>query len=357
MRWSGTHSALGLLLLPLLVAFATAVPQEARNDVKDGPAPVSSPGHKLHHNNNHNNNKGAPLDAAAQPVDALQGARVAPAEEAMEHEALSPVSHAGGAGGGGGGDVGFVHAVVASLSVIVVSELGDKTFFIAAIMAMRYNRMTVFAGAMAALAFMHCLSVLFGFATTVVPRVYTYYISTALFALFGVRMIRDGLRMGPDEGQEELEEVQAQIKRRDKEMEGDVESGNLSPPSGSGSRRWWWWCGGGGGGGCGGGQLCRLYRATLPAVPPVLLQALTLTLVAEWGDRSQLATIVLASRENPLGVALGGCVGHGLCTGLAVIGGRMIAQRISVRTVTLVGGVVFLLFAVSSLFISPESAS
>lgn len=29
---------------------------------------------------------------------------------------------------------------------------------------------------------------------------------------------------------------------------------------------------------------------------------------------------------------MGGTVGHCLCTGLAVIGGRMIAQRISVRT-------------------------
>ena len=37
-------------------------------------------------------------------------------------------------------DLGFIHAFVASLSVIIVSELGDKTFFIAAIMAMRLSR-------------------------------------------------------------------------------------------------------------------------------------------------------------------------------------------------------------------------
>ena len=36
---------------------------------------------------------------------------------------------------------------------------------------------------------------------------------------------------------------------------------------------------------------------------------------------------------------------------MAVIGGRMIAQRISVRTVHLIGGVVFLLFAVAGLLI------
>uniref|UniRef100_A0A671DZI5 GDT1 family protein n=1 Tax=Rhinolophus ferrumequinum TaxID=59479 RepID=A0A671DZI5_RHIFE len=59
--------------------------------------------------------------------------------------------------------------------------------------------------------------------------------------------------------------------------------------------------------------------------------------------------------EDPCGVAVGGTVGHSLCTGLAVIGGRMIAQKISVRTVTIIGGIVFLAFAVSALFISPDS--
>ena len=47
---------------------------------------------------------------------------------------------------------------MASISVIIVSELGDKTFFIAAIMAMRYNRLTVLVGAMLALGLMTCLS-------------------------------------------------------------------------------------------------------------------------------------------------------------------------------------------------------
>ena len=56
------------------------------------------------------------------------------------------------------GNLGFLHAFVASLSMIVVSELGDKTFFIAAIMAMRHARLTVFAGAIAALAIMTILS-------------------------------------------------------------------------------------------------------------------------------------------------------------------------------------------------------
>ena len=34
----------------------------------------------------------------------------------------------------------FIHGFIATLVVIIVSELGDKTFFIAAIMAMRHPR-------------------------------------------------------------------------------------------------------------------------------------------------------------------------------------------------------------------------
>ncbi|XP_027312877.1 putative divalent cation/proton antiporter TMEM165 [Anas acuta] len=233
-------------------------------------------------------------------------------------------------------NLGFIHAFVAAISVIIVSELGDKTFFIAAIMAMRYNRLTVLAGAMLALGLMTCLSVLFGYATTVIPRVYTYYVSTALFAIFGIRMLREGLKMSPDEGQEELEEVQAEIKKKDEELQRTkLLNGPADVETGSGTtipqKKW------------------------LHFISPIFVQAFTLTFLAEWGDRSQLTTIVLAAREDPYGVAVGGTVGHCLCTGLAVIGGRMIAQKISVRTVTIIGGIVFLAFAFSALFISPDS--
>lgn len=64
----------------------------------------------------------------------------------------------------------------------------------------------------------------------------------------------------------------------------------------------------------------------------LFLEAFTLTFLAEWGDRSQLTTIILAARENVYGVVLGGISGHALCTGIAVIGGKLIATRISVRT-------------------------
>ncbi|KAB7502666.1 Transmembrane protein, partial [Armadillidium nasatum] len=64
----------------------------------------------------------------------------------------------------------------------------------------------------------------------------------------------------------------------------------------------------------------------------VLLEAFTLTFLAEWGDRSQLATVVLAASNNIYGIIVGGLLGHFLCTGLAVVGGKLIAAKISIRT-------------------------
>ena len=70
------------------------------------------------------------------------------------------------------------------------------------------------------------------------------------------------------------------------------------------------------------------------------------------------------------GVCVGGVLGHIICTGLAgrhtafklkhyvnlsclVICGALIAKKISVRMVTLIGALVFIGFAIASLFIDP----
>ena len=45
-----------------------------------------------------------------------------------------------------------------------------------------------------------------------------------------------------------------------------------------------------------------------------------------------------------MAVIIGGTLGHGLCTGLAVVGGRLIAQKISVRTGKLAFDFLFKIF-------------
>lgn len=59
---------------------------------------------------------------------------------------------------------------------------------------------------------------MFGWLVNVVPRIYTFYISTALFAIFGLKMLKEGYYMSPDGGQEELDEVQTDLRKQDEEV-------------------------------------------------------------------------------------------------------------------------------------------
>lgn len=75
----------------------------------------------------------------------------------------------------GNNTIGFWSAFVNSVAMIIVTELGDKTFFIAAIMAMRYSRLIVYSGAMGALALMTILSSAIGFALPqLLPPMYVF---------------------------------------------------------------------------------------------------------------------------------------------------------------------------------------
>ena len=71
-----------------------------------------------------------------------------------------------------------------------------------------------------------------------------------------------------------------------------------------------------------------------------------MTFLAEWGDRSQIATISMGADYNALGICVGGSAGHATATALAVLGGRLMAAKISERSMGFAGGATFLLFGI-----------
>jgi len=223
--------------------------------------------------------------------------------------------------------VGFWKAFTSSLAMIIATEIGDKTFFIAAVLSMKHSRSAVFTGAILALVIMTILSTAMGLVLpNIMPRKYTHILGGVLFMYFGCKLIYDSQQMEQGRVSDELEEVEESLLQQSNKKEEDEEGGrpmSSQNSSKNGSKTGWY---------------------------PVALQSLTLTFLAEWGDRSQIATIALAAAKNPVGVTVGGCLGHSLCTGLAVIGGRMLAARISEKTVTLGGGCVFIIFGLHSLF-------
>lgn len=79
-----------------------------------------------------------------------------------------------------------------SFLAILVSEIGDKTFFLAMIMATRYNQFIVFIGGYGALFVMTVLSTAFGkIATAWISPLFTNLVVTVLFLYFGVKMLLD----------------------------------------------------------------------------------------------------------------------------------------------------------------------
>ncbi|WP_414543246.1 TMEM165/GDT1 family protein [Nostoc sp. CCY0012] len=196
-------------------------------------------------------------------------------------------------------------AFTAGLLLITVSELGDKTFFIAVILAMKHSRRLVFMGVASALAAMTILSVLFGQVVSLLPKFYIHYAAIALFMIFGIKLLYAASKMPASTCDTEVvDEAKAAVEKADS----------------------------------------QLPKRQTPLA--IFLEAFALTFVAEWGDRTQIATIALAARHNPIGVAAGAVLGHAICTAIAVIGGRMIAGRISERQLTFAGGCLFLLFGI-----------
>ena len=86
----------------------------------------------------------------------------------------------------------------------------------------------------------------------------------------------------------------------------------------------------------------------------IFVNSFGLIFLAEWGDRSQLATIVLASVNDVGGIILGSVAGHTLCTSLAVLAGALVAKKISVRAITVIGGCVFIGFAIATIIFGFE---
>lgn len=214
----------------------------------------------------------------------------------------------------------MLEAFTAGLTLITISELGDKTFFIAVILAMRYSRLLVFGAVLAALALMTVISVLFGQVVSLLPAMYIKYAEIALFLGFGIKLIYDGLQMQSNSIDSEVAEAAEMVNSAmDESLNEPLDKSQITQK-----------------------KLGEFWQTPLLKI---FIQGFSLTFLAEWGDRTQIATIALAAAKNPWGVTLGAVCGHAICTVIAVFGGRFIAGKISEKTITILGGILFLIFA------------
>ncbi|CAA7398889.1 unnamed protein product [Spirodela intermedia] len=224
---------------------------------------------------------------------------------------LQPASFIGDLGDIG---TGFTSAFL----LIFFSELGDKTFFIAALLAARNSALVVFLGTFGALGVMTIISVILGRTFHYVDDILPFRFgetdlpvddiaAVCLLVYFGVSTLIDASSSDGSKAQGEKEEAELAI--------ADV--------SGSG--------------------------AGIVAAASTVISTFALVFVAEWGDKSFFSTIALAAASSPLGVVGGALAGHAAATLLAVVGGSLLGTFFSEKVIAYVGGLLFFVFAAVTL--------
>lgn len=228
---------------------------------------------------------------------------------------------------GGAAAATKVNGVLASLaetgfyqafSLVFVSEIGDKTFFMAGLLAMKTSKLISFLGSMGALFVMTLISVLIGQSFHAVPAGFGEgflgglplddVAAVVAFAFFGFKTLQDALTM--EEGESVMDEELA-------EAEEDV---------------------------------AGVDTAQTNTIVARLLSIFGLVFAAEFGDRSFLSTIALSAAQNPVSVAAGAIAAHAVATGIAVSGGAALAKYLSEKVIGIIGGTLFIIFAITTAF-------
>ncbi|AAS52428.1 AEL257Wp [Eremothecium gossypii ATCC 10895] len=225
-----------------------------------------------------------------------------------------------------------------AVSMVGVSEIGDKTFLIAALMAMRHPRLLVFSAASTSLALMTVLAgIIGGTFTSLVPQRYTQFAAGILFFIFGYKLALESLETPKDAGVEgELAEVEEEIAIHDMNTNlNETESGGVIKDKRTLVNNRYL-----------NDMLLKVGDRLALYFSPVWIQTFVMVFLGEFGDRSQISTIAMASSSQYWIVILGATIGHLICTAVAVIGGKLLAKRISMRTVNLGGAISFIIFGI-----------
>ena len=119
---------------------------------------------------------------------------------------------------------------------------------------------------------------------------YAEIAASLLFLVFGFKLAREASKMTGNECLEELDEVSADVR----DVEKKLEEGTVDE------------------------------KSKISEFTNIWIQTFLMTFVAEWGDRSQIATVALSGSQNFYWVIIGGILGHALCSGIAVVGGKMV---------------------------------
>lgn len=80
------------------------------------------------------------------------------------------------------------------------------------------------------------------------------------------------------------------------------------------------------------------------------LSGFALIFITEWGDKTQIASGILATKYNPLMVLIGAMTALALLSVMAIYLGRFVSNKVDKKVVTKIAGTVFILMGISFFF-------
>ena len=182
-----------------------------------------------------------------------------------------------------------MNVLLVSFAVIFVAEMGDKSQLMALTFATRYRAIPILIGIAIATASVHAVSVLLGVVLAVSLPTHVLDVAAGLaFLGFAAWTVR-GDRLSDDEA--------AKVERQSN-------------------------------------------RSAIAAASGAFF-------LAELGDKTMLATITLASTDNPWWVWLGSTLGMVAADALAILVGRLLGRRLPERAITIFAAAMFVLFGVA----------
>jgi putative Ca2+/H+ antiporter (TMEM165/GDT1 family) len=172
-----------------------------------------------------------------------------------------------------------------SFLLVFAAEFGDKSQLVCMALAIRYRALPVLAGAILAFLLLNTLAVTFGAAiANWVPELAISVAVSLLFLLFGFHALT------ASESDDAVDDQDLEIKSQQH----------------------------------------------------ILLSTFALIILAELGDKTQLAIIALSSQGSPLSVWIGASLALATTSIMAVWAGRTVLQRISITLLHRFSGVLFL---------------
>jgi putative Ca2+/H+ antiporter (TMEM165/GDT1 family) len=213
----------------------------------------------------------------------------------------------------------FFDSFLSGFGLIFVSEVGDKTFFLTILYAMEHNLLETILVTSAAMCSLNLVSISIGFLLPIfLYRNIIDWIGIVIFTIFGFMMLYEAFTQEKDESLvHDLEDLQKELEHEKEKDDFENVQNQLKEPLNP--------------------KKAKIFTSRWAYVSGLI--------IAEMGDKSQISAIVLGAINNFYGVLLGTTLAFILCIVLSSITGKELSAKLTHKQLTLLGGCMFLLFA------------